>query len=125
MPIFNYRIQVSLPFFHRFRFCNLPHRCTLELVPLSESEVSQASRPASVCLQLPSGERKTSEFSPSETLESVLAQSGVSLDDSELGSEGEVPVVVFMRKEVVGREELARTTLKAAGVTGGGRALLR
>ena len=95
----------------------LPNNATVEMEKLSEDELEkQAQQEVSVCLQLPSGERLMDSFTTSASLGSVLDSMGEKLGTS---GEGEEPVLVYMRREVVGREEMDRLTLRTLGLIQG------
>ena len=84
---------------------------------LSEDELEkQSQQEVSVCLQLASGERLMDTFTPSSSLGSVLDTMGQKLGTP---GEGEQPVLVYMRREVVGREEIDRLTLRTLGLIQG------
>ena len=84
---------------------------------LSEDELErQSQQEVSVCLQLPSGERLMDSFTTSTSLSSVLDTMGEKLGTA---GEGEEPVLVYMRREVVGRVEMERLTLRTLGLIQG------
>ena len=84
---------------------------------LSEDELErQSQQEVSVCLQLPSGERLMDSFTTSTSLGSVLDTMGEKLGTA---GEGEEPVLVYMRREVVGRAEMERLTLRTLGLIQG------
>ena len=84
---------------------------------LSEAELErQSQQEVSVCLQLPCGERLMGSFTTSTSLGSVLNTMGDKLGTP---GEGEEPVLVYMRREVVGREEMERLTLRTLGLIQG------
>lgn len=70
-----------------------------------------------VCVQLESGSRINGNFPPTANLREIIT----SLCPEEAA---ESPVVIYMRTEVFG-DELDTKTLKALGLSSGGRALLR
>ena len=89
---------------------------------LSEDELEQRlQQEVSVCLQLPSGERLMESFSSAASLGAVLDTMGERLGAA---GEGEEPVLVYMRREVVGRQEMDRLTLRTLGLIQG-KGLLR
>ena len=99
------------------RFAGIPNNATVELVELEEGERREDGEVV-VCLQLPSGERRVTNFTPSATLAEVVGEEGAG------AGEGEQRVVVYMRQEVVGEEELKAMTLRRLGLTSG-KCLLR
>jgi len=100
------------------RFSGLPNNATLEMVKLSEEEAALiiSKQTVSVCLQTPSGERLVETFPASTNLGQVVGKWKEKLGTPEPGEE---PVLVYMRREVVGQEELNSTTLKTLGLTQG------
>lgn len=66
-----------------------------------------------------SGNRLMGTFNPSTTIFEVLT--ALVPDQCDLDSN---PVVIYMRREVYGKDELNETTLKSLGLTGG-RAIVR
>jgi len=101
------------------RFSGIPNNATIEMVRMSDEEIdlkSNAVEEVSVCLQIPSGERLVETFPTSTTLANVLSNWKEKLEEP---AEGEEPVVVYMRREVVGQTELNNTTLKTLGLTSG------
>lgn len=110
----NKRIDLSTT----VRFSGLPNNATLEMVRLSEEEAALLSskQEVSVCLQTPSGERLVETFLAVTTLGQVVGKWKEKLGTPE---PGEKPVLVYMRREVVGQEELDTTTLKTLGLTQG------
>jgi len=109
----NKRIDLSTT----VRFSGLPNNATLEMVRLSEEDILRTNNQVvSVCLQTPSGERLVDTFPATTTLGEVVGKWKEKLGTPESGEE---PVVVYMRREVVGQEELDTTTLKILGLTQG------
>lgn len=101
------------------RFSGIPNNATLEMIKLSDEEIdlrSNSSQEVSVCLQIPSGERMVGTFPSSASLCMVLGRWKEKLGEP---SSGEEPVVVYMRREVVGENDLNATTLKNLGLTQG------
>ena len=100
------------------RFSGLPNNATVEMVKLSEEEAAIiiSKQVVSVCLQIPSGERLVESFPASTNLGEVVGKWNEKLGIPEPGEE---PVLVYMRREVVGQEELNTTTLKTLGLTQG------
>ena len=70
-------------------------------------------------LQLESGDRLTGTFQPTVSLWDVLQQ--LCPEESNPDSN---PVIIYMRREVCGKQHLAETTLRSLGLTSG-RAMLR
>ncbi|KAL0270550.1 UNVERIFIED_CONTAM: hypothetical protein PYX00_007925 [Menopon gallinae] len=98
-----------------FRFSGLPNNAFLEM---TEATRQRLESPVVLGLHLESGDRLTGEFSPSESLWSVILK--LSPESKSFPN----PVVIYMRKEVCGKENLEKTTLRSLGLTGG-RAILR
>jgi len=102
------------------RFSGLPNNVLLELVELSSEEVLAAcnkTEEVTVCLQLTEGDRLVDTFPSSVSLGGVVARWTGQLGPEP--EEGEQPVVVYMRKEVIGQSELDITTLRSLGLTCG------
>ena len=100
-----------------YSYVGLPNNATIEMEKLSEDELErQSQQEVSVCLQLPSGERLMDSFTTSTSLGSVLDTMGEKLGAA---GEGEEPVLVYMRREVVGRAEMERLTLRTLGLIQG------
>ena len=84
---------------------------------LSDDEIAQiGQQEVSVCLQIPSGERLMDTFPTSSSLGQVVDRWGGQLGQP---GEGEQPVVVYMRREVVGRQELDTVSLRTLGLLQG------
>jgi len=99
------------------RFSGLPNNATIEMEQLSEEELQKAAQQeVCVCLQLPDGERLTANFPVSVSLGHVL---DTWKEKTGGGEDGEKPVIVYMRREVVGREELDSVTLRTLGLLHG------
>jgi len=115
----NKRIDLS----STVRFSGIPNNASLEMVKLSEEEAALISskQEVSVCLQTPNGERLVETFPATTNLGLVVKKWIAKLGEPEAGEE---PVVVYMRREVVGQQELNSTTLKTLGLTQG-KGLLR
>ena len=104
------------------RFSGVPNHATLEMSQLSEEEMeTQSQQDVSVCLQLPDGQRLMENFPSSTNLQSVMERFSSQLGEPD---EGQEPVVVYMRKEMVGLEELAANSLRTLGLVQG-RGLFR
>lgn len=99
-----------------FRFSGLPNNAQLELV---EAKRQRSETSVVLGVQIESGERFTGEFVPSESLWTVITKllpENINLNEN--------PVVIYMRREISGKENLDKTTLRSLGLTGG-RAMLR
>ena len=128
------------------RFSGLPNNATLEMVPSTKPRVES---PVTVVLQLESGKRLSHQFSPSGLrtfIENQLSFAVVvftyplcfSVDnllniiehwasngESISPASGELqPVCIYMRQEIMGRENLATRTLRSLGLYKGS-ALIR
>jgi len=100
------------------RFSGLPNNCLIEMEELTEDELKNVKDSlVSVCLQVASGERLIKEFSCGSTLSDVLNN----FDQEKMGlpEEGEEPVIVYLRNEIIGSELLTKTTLRSLGLTTG------
>ncbi|XP_023167847.2 tether containing UBX domain for GLUT4 [Drosophila hydei] len=100
----------------QFRFSGLPNNCVLEMEPTDKR------RPVSnvvVCIQLNDGSRKQGEFVPSNNVWSVVQQLFSVQSESY-----ESPVIIYMRSEVIGADNMRQTTLKSLGIIEG-RAMMR
>jgi len=99
------------------RFSGLPNNCLIEMEELTEDELRNVKESlVSVCLQVPSGERIIKDFACISTLEEILTNT----DQEKLGlpQEGEEPVLVYLRNEIIGAA-LGTTTLRSLGLTTG------
>ena len=104
-----------------YRFANLANRANLELREKTEDEMAaEQNVKIGISLQTDSGGRKNGTYSGASNLWQIFQDLG----SSEVGKEGEEPVIVYMRREIVGQEALQNTTLQSMGLTGG-RVLLR
>ncbi|RZF33473.1 hypothetical protein LSTR_LSTR010129 [Laodelphax striatellus] len=100
------------------RYSALPNNAFLEMVPCREQRKVSA---VTVSVQSDSNpERLTGDFMPKDALEIILQK----LCPEILEDKSKVPVVVFMRREIVGCNKISSTTLQELGVTSG-RILLR
>ena len=100
----------------------IPNNATVEMSPLTEEELqSQSQQDVTVCLQLPDGQRLMENFPSSTNLQSVMDKFSSQLGEP---GDGEEPVMVYMRKELVGREEIAANSLRTLGLIQG-RGLFR
>ena len=105
------------------RFSGLPNLATVELTELTEEERAGPglSQEVSLCLQTPTGARLVAAFPPSASLGAVMEHWAGQVGEP---GPGEQPVLVYMRREVVGEVELRNTSLLSLGLTKG-KALLR
>eukprot|EP00092_Neocalanus_flemingeri_P104974 GFUD01134497.1.p1 GENE.GFUD01134497.1~~GFUD01134497.1.p1 ORF type:complete len:555 (+),score=173.63 GFUD01134497.1:54-1718(+) len=110
----NKRIDLS----STVRFSGIPNNASLEMVKLTEEQMAlmNTKQEVSVCLQTPSGERLVETFPSTASLGLVVGRWSDKLGEPGIG---EKPVVVYMRREVVGQEELNTTSLKTLGLTQG------
>ncbi|KAH8355944.1 hypothetical protein KR200_003723 [Drosophila serrata] len=100
----------------QFRFSGLPNNCVLEMEPTEKRRVLSS---VVVCVQLSDGAREQGDFSPNDTVWQVVQK----LCESQiLGYES--PIIVYMRSEVIGQEQMRQTTLKSLGILEG-RAMMR
>ncbi|KAL6267483.1 hypothetical protein P5V15_000558 [Pogonomyrmex californicus] len=97
-----------------FRFAGLPNNAQLEMVACTKV---RAVSNVTICLQPEDGDRVTCEFSPSTTLAQALTKI---YPDSDLKR----AVLIYMHREVYGKEALENTTLKSLGLNSG-KAILR
>lgn len=89
-----------------FRFTSLPNNAQLEM---TEAVKVRQESSVTLGLQLESGERLTGVFTPSDSVWHVI---------NTLKPEEERKahiVVIYMRQEIYGRENLNRTTLRSLG----------
>nr|CAD7458861.1 unnamed protein product [Timema tahoe] len=98
------------------RFSGLPNNAQLEMI--TSKKIRQESA-ITLGLQLESGSRPMGDFLPSDSLWKVITK----LCPEEANPDSN-PVVIYMRREVAGKEELENTTLRHLGLMGG-RAMLR
>ncbi|XP_050460728.1 tether containing UBX domain for GLUT4 isoform X1 [Cataglyphis hispanica] len=97
-----------------FRFTGLPNNAQLEMVACTKTRtVSNVT----IGIQSENGERIMREFPPKTTLAQALVEI---YPDSDL----ERAVLIYMHREVYGREALEKTTLKSLGLNSG-KAILR
>lgn len=106
--------EISLT--QQFRFSGLPNNCVLEMEP---TEKRRTLSKVLVCIQLNDGSRQQGTFSPTTTVWEIVEKLFMSQ------SKGyDSPVIVYMRSEVIGIEQLQQTTLKSLGILEG-RAMMR
>ncbi|XP_013119013.2 tether containing UBX domain for GLUT4 [Stomoxys calcitrans] len=108
----NKEVSLSQP----FRFSGLPNNCQLEM---AQTDRKRSTAEVEICVQLEDGSRKQGSFQSTDNLLDVMKQ----LANEEL-CKYESPVVVYMRQDVMGQENMNATTLKSLGILEG-RALLR
>lgn len=89
------------------RFSSLPQNAQVELVPAQTKRVESDVK---FCLQLESGKRIQGEAHPKTTLWEFLEK--FAPDAVENISN---PVIVFMRREIIGKDALEKTTLRSIG----------
>ncbi|KAH8381437.1 hypothetical protein KR093_004770 [Drosophila rubida] len=100
----------------QFRFSGLPNNCVLEMEP---TEKRRTLSNVVVCIQLQDGSREQGEFAPHCTVWHVVQELCLTLSESY-----ESPVIIYMRSEVIGMEQMQKTTLKSLGILEG-RAMMR
>ncbi|KAH8232494.1 hypothetical protein KR032_008251 [Drosophila birchii] len=100
----------------QFRFSGLPNNCVLEMEPTEKRRVLSN---VVVCVQLSDGAREQGDFSPNDTVWQVVEK----LCESQVVGY-ESPIIVYMRSEVIGQEQMRQTTLKSLGILEG-RAMMR
>ncbi|XP_034486714.1 tether containing UBX domain for GLUT4 [Drosophila innubila] len=100
----------------QFRFSGLPNNCVLEMEP---TEKRRTVTNVVVCIQLNDGTREQGEFLPSSTVWHVVQE----LCMTQLEA-FESPVIIYMRSEVIGVQQMQNTTLKSLGILEG-RAMMR
>ncbi|KAK6630932.1 hypothetical protein RUM44_003104 [Polyplax serrata] len=98
-----------------FRFTSLPNNAQLEM---TEAVKQRQESEVTLGLQLESGERLTGVFFPSDSIWHVVIT--LHPEEEKLTN----LVVIYMRQEIYGKENLCNTTLRSLGLTGG-RAMLR
>jgi len=100
------------------RFSGLPNNATLDMEELSQEDIERlrsSVEQVTVCLQLET-ERMVADFASSTDLKTVMEQWRHKLGEKK---EGEVAVMVYMRQEIVGDEQMKKTTLRSLGLTKG------
>ncbi|KAH8284201.1 hypothetical protein KR054_012096 [Drosophila jambulina] len=100
----------------QFRFSGLPNNCILEMEPTEKRRVLSS---VVVCVQLNNGSREQGDFSPNDDVWHVVQKL---CEPQVLGYES--PIIVYMRSEVIGQEQMKQTTLKSLGILEG-RAMMR
>jgi len=95
------------------RFAGLPNQAQLELEECEATTSTNVN--VSVCLQLPDGQRLVEDFPNTSTLDLIQTRWADKIGQPE---QGEEPVMVYMRREIVG-SELAKTTIRTLGLTQG------
>ncbi|XP_065310225.1 tether containing UBX domain for GLUT4 isoform X1 [Dermacentor albipictus] len=106
-------------------FTNLPNHAELELRAAArvQRRTAAASSAVDICLQLESGERLMAQFPASASLLDVVSRWPDKIDVQDTAQKMDL-VCVYMRKEIVGIEQLRETTLQNLGLTSG-RAAIR
>jgi len=105
------------------RFSGISNNATLDLEELSAEEVERLKNTVenvSVCLQTET-ERYVEDFKSTTSLREIFAKWEQNVGERK---EAEVPVMVYMRQEIVGEDEMQRTSLRSLGLTKG-RGLFR
>ncbi|XP_018305301.1 LOW QUALITY PROTEIN: tether containing UBX domain for GLUT4 [Mycetomoellerius zeteki] len=97
-----------------FRFTGLPNNAQLEMVACTKTRTTSN---VTIGIQPEDGQRILREFSPDTTLAQALMEM---YPDSDL----ERAVLIYMHREVCGKEALEKTTLKSLGLNSG-KAILR
>ena len=87
-------------------------------------EITKSNAVVILCLQSESGKRWQEEVSDGTTLWEATERSGFMKEVPDKAENNVVPVVIYMAKEVIGEENLKKTTLRSLGLTSG-RALAR
>jgi len=107
------------------RYANIPNLGELELVEIDKKLLEKDNRkPIKLAIQPEGGGRIVTEFSSDTLLSDIIQSIETKGHDGKKKSVGEVPVVVYMRKEITG-DNLGQTTLKSLGLAGGMSAALR
>jgi len=107
------------------RYANIPNLGELELVEIDKKLLEKDNcKPIKLAIQPEGGARIVTEFSSDTPLSDIIESIETKGHDGKKKSVGEVPVVVYMRKEITG-DDLGQTTLKSLGLTGGMSAALR
>jgi len=100
-------------------FAGLPNHCKLEVVPC-ENQTS-ASQKVKIALQLEQGGRVIGEYSSEDTLDKIYEKAKEKMEGNI--PENSVPVIIYVRQELVGIESFSETSLKKLGLTGGSAVL--
>ena len=87
-------------------------------------DATRSSAIVVLCIQSESGKRWQEEMSDGTTLWEAIERSGFIKEVPERAENNAVPVIVYMAKEIIGKESLKETTLRRLGLTSG-RALAR
>ncbi|XP_049523160.1 tether containing UBX domain for GLUT4-like [Dermacentor silvarum] len=105
-------------------FTNLPNNAELELrAATTVQRRTAAAANVDICLQLESGERLMAQFPASASLLDVVSRWPDKIEVQDTAQKMDL-VCVYMRKEIVGIEQLRETTLQNLGLTSG-RAAIR
>jgi hypothetical protein len=105
------------------RYANVPNLAELELIEVDVVS-EENEKPIKLAVQPEGGKRIICEHTPNTTLADILNSIEAKGHEGKKRSNGEVGVIVYMRKEIVG-EDLSKTTLKGLGLTGGMSAAFR
>lgn len=100
-------------------FAGLPNHCKLEVVPC-ENQTSAAQK-VKIALQLEHGGRVIGEYSSEDTLDKIYEKAKEKVEGNI--PEKSVPVIIYVRQELVGIESFSETSLKKLGLTGGSAVL--
>ena len=106
---------VLISYFDFHLFLGLPNHCKLEVVPC-ENQTS-ASQKVKIALQLEQGGRVIGEYSSEDTLDKIYEKAKEKMEGNI--PENSVPVIIYVRQELVGIESFSETSLKKLGLTGG------
>ena len=107
------------------RYANIPNLGELELVEIDKNLLEKDNnKPIKLAIQPEGGVRIVTEFPSDTPLSDIIQSIETKGHDGKKKSVGEVPVIVYMRKEITG-DDLGQTTLKSLGLTGGMSAVLR
>uniref|UniRef100_A0A224Z5H2 Tether containing UBX domain for GLUT4 n=1 Tax=Rhipicephalus zambeziensis TaxID=60191 RepID=A0A224Z5H2_9ACAR len=107
-------------------FTNLPNNAELELRAAANGQrrtTAAAAASVDICLQLENGERLMAQFPASASLFDVVSHWPDKIEVQDAAQKMDL-VCVYMRKEIVGTEQLRATTLQNLGLTSG-RAAIR
>lgn len=101
----------------QWRFTNLPNNAKLEMVQSTKKQTAVDSQ-VRIALQMEDGSRLQDSFSCGQSLWELLTHFP-QISESQLCESEAIPVCVYMRDEVAGKEALQNVTLKSLGLTGG------
>ena len=103
------------------RYANLPNNANIDLEELEEP-VQSSGKPVKLAVQLEGRPRVIFDVADVTTLKDIVRQAQ---GTDKVGGEGEEPVVVYMRREIVGEEELGKVNLRGLGIVSGTNAAIR